>query len=66
MKNLTPIQSIRKHCLECSGNAYKEVKECPIVDCLLYPFRLGKNPNYKNNQNKSLPQFDKQETTKNS
>lgn len=47
MKNkyLSPLKSIRKNCLECSNQQPKEVKECSIIDCPLYPFRLGKNPN---------------------
>jgi hypothetical protein len=41
---LTPIRAIRKFCLECSGGSVKEVRECIIKDCLLYDFRLGRNP----------------------
>lgn len=47
MKNLTPTKAIRLYCLQCSGGAYSEVRDCIIKDCTLYPFRLGKNPNYK-------------------
>jgi len=43
-KRLTPIKSIRKHCLECSGGSVKEVRECIIENCPLYPYRLGKRP----------------------
>ncbi|OGU41037.1 MAG: hypothetical protein A2315_10895 [Ignavibacteria bacterium RIFOXYB2_FULL_35_12] len=46
-KNLSPLKSIRKNCLECSNQQPKEVKECHIEDCPLYPFRLGKNPHRK-------------------
>lgn len=46
-KTMTPIKSIRKCCLECSGGSAKEVRECKITDCPLYSFRLGKNPNRK-------------------
>ena len=47
MKTLTPIKAIRSKCLECSAGQPKEVRECVIHDCALYPFRLGKNPNRK-------------------
>jgi hypothetical protein len=30
--------------LECSNGSPLEVKECPIDDCPIYPYRLGKNP----------------------
>jgi len=44
---LTPIQAIRKHCIQCSGGSVKEVRECIIKDCPLYDFRLGTNPRRK-------------------
>lgn len=33
------LRVIHKHCLECSGHSIKEVRECQIDDCFLYPFR---------------------------
>lgn len=44
MKYRTPLQAIKRHCFECSGNSYKERELCDIKDCPLHPFRLGKNP----------------------
>ena len=45
MKKITsPIKAIRAKCIECSNENYAEIKECPITDCHLYPFRFGKNP----------------------
>jgi hypothetical protein len=41
---MTPLQAIRKHCLDCSGGSYSEVKLCVINDCRLYPYRMGHNP----------------------
>ena len=41
------LKSVRKKCLECSGDSRQEVKECPITSCALYPYRLGRNPNRK-------------------
>ena len=39
-----PVKAIRAYCMECSCGQTSEVKECPIVKCPLYPFRMGKNP----------------------
>lgn len=44
---LTPLKAIKKHCLECSGYEKKQVRECTIKDCVLFPFRQGSNPNRK-------------------
>lgn len=41
---MTPMQAIKAKCTECSESA-REVKNCPVKDCALYPFRLGRNPN---------------------
>jgi len=40
----TPLKAIRKKCLDCSNNQYKDVKLCPIVRCSLWPYRFGKRP----------------------
>lgn len=44
---LTPLRAIRKKCLDCSAGSSNEVKTCEILDCPLYPYRLGKSPNRK-------------------
>ena len=44
---ITPLKAIKKHCLECSGYEKKQVRECAIKDCVLFPYRLGSNPNRK-------------------
>lgn len=44
---MTALQSIRAKCLDCVCGSSAEVKACPCVDCALYPFRLGHNPNVK-------------------
>lgn len=44
---LTPLKAIRRYCIECSGDSYNEVRNCPIKECPLYPFRFGHNPNRK-------------------
>lgn len=43
-KYLTPLQAIRKKCLDCCGGAYGVIRDCPIRTCTLYPYRLGKLP----------------------
>ena len=40
----SPVKAIRAKCLECSCESAGEVKDCPVTDCALYPFRFGKNP----------------------
>lgn len=45
---MTPIKAIRAKCLDCCESAY-EVRQCPVEDCPLYMYRLGKNPNIHRN-----------------
>jgi hypothetical protein len=66
MKKLTPVQAIRKNCLDCSGGSTKEVKNCHIKDCVIYPFRLGTNPNYSKGDSKPQPNQDNSKNTENS
>lgn len=53
-KHSTPIQAIRKKCIDCSGGSTKEVRLCPCKDCDLYPFRMGTNPFHKLSKQKYL------------
>lgn len=46
-RNLTPVRAIRLKCLECGTWSAKEVRECRIDNCALFPFRFGKNPSRK-------------------
>ncbi len=46
-KILTPLRAIRAKCIDCSAGSIKEVRECVMLDCPLYPSRLGKSPNRK-------------------
>lgn len=41
-KQLSPLKTIRKYCLECCRESAHEVKLCPAKDCPLYGYRLGK------------------------
>jgi hypothetical protein len=38
----SPLKAIRAKCLDCSGGQVKEVRQCPITSCPLYPFRMGR------------------------
>lgn len=46
-KILTHLRAIRAKCIDCSAGSMKEVRECVMLDCPLYPYRLGKSPNRK-------------------
>ena len=39
-----PVKAIRAFCIDCCGGSSNEVKLCTAPKCVLYPFRLGKNP----------------------
>jgi len=38
---LTPLQAIRRKCLDCSCKSKDEVANCPLTSCPLWNFRLG-------------------------
>jgi hypothetical protein len=44
MKHRTVIRAIRANCIDCSGGQLKEVRECYITWCALWPYRMGKRP----------------------
>ena len=39
------LKVIRAHCIDCCCDQPNEVKNCGCVNCNLYPFRFGKDPN---------------------
>lgn len=43
-ENTNVTRAIKLKCLDCSTYNINEIKECPVKECPLYPFRLGKNP----------------------
>ena len=43
-ENTNVLRAIKLKCLDCSTYNINEIKECPVKNCPLYPFRLGKNP----------------------
>ena len=38
------VKIMRQFCLDCMGGNKAAVKECETGDCLIHPFRFGKNP----------------------
>jgi hypothetical protein len=38
------VKIMRRFCLECQGNNMAFVLECEMEDCLIHPYRMGKNP----------------------
>ena len=52
MAALTPLKAIRAKCLDCSNDQRKEVKECPITKCPIWPYRMGKRPAVDESVNK--------------
>jgi hypothetical protein len=45
MGNKRPsVKIMRQFCLECVGGSKKAVGDCETSDCLIHPFRFGKNP----------------------
>jgi len=48
------LKAIRMKCLDCSAGNSNEVKLCPIKDCPLYKYRLGKNPYRKSKTEKQI------------
>lgn len=57
------LAAIRANCLECSGGSRKQVRNCEIKHCKLWPYRMGeKNPQKrkggKGNTYRQLTVFD--------
>jgi hypothetical protein len=43
-KPMSPMQAIRRKCLDCSAGQTIEVRLCEAVACPLWPFRAGQHP----------------------
>jgi len=43
-KALTPIQSIRAKCIDCSTGSLVEVRLCTVRTCPIWGYRMGKRP----------------------
>ena len=46
-KKRSSVKNLRRFCLDCMGGNKAAVKECSTYDCLIYHFRMGKNPALK-------------------
>ena len=40
----TPIKAIRLKCIDCCCGQLKEIKLCTVINCALYPYRMGRRP----------------------
>ena len=40
----TPIKAIRQMCKDCTCDQPKEIRNCTIIDCPLYAYRMGRRP----------------------
>ena len=52
-EKVTPLKAIKSHCKKCVGGGTRAIKKCPHEDCVLFPFRLGKDPGRKGSGNKT-------------
>lgn len=43
-KGRPSVKVMRIFCLQCMGGSPTMVRECETGDCLIYPYRFGKNP----------------------
>jgi hypothetical protein len=44
--DLRPLKAIRAKCIDCSGGSTSVATECHILDCPLWPYRLGRRPKF--------------------
>ncbi len=44
MKVLRPLKAIRAKCLDCCCGQMSVIRDCPIPECSLHPYRMGKRP----------------------
>ena len=35
-------KAIRAKCVDCTNHQPKEIRLCPVLDCELWPYRMGK------------------------
>jgi len=40
----SPVKAIHAFCVDCMGGSAYEVRGCNSYNCVLHPFRFGKNP----------------------
>ena len=47
-------QAIQTKCLSCSGFSIDRVRNCPLNDCLLFPFRMGVGKQDPKNRDRAI------------
>lgn len=50
----SPLKSIRAFCVMCVGCYPRAVAKCKATDCVLHPFRFGRNP-FQKHVNRKKP-----------
>lgn len=40
----TPIKAIRAKCMDCTCHQLREIRECHLTECPLWPYRMGTRP----------------------
>lgn len=55
-----PVKAIGAWCLDCCGGSQIARKECGAPDCVLYPFRFGKNPYRAPRAHRPMPEHTKE------
>jgi hypothetical protein len=43
-RQISPMEAIRRKCLDCCAGQIIEVRLCEAVTCALWPFRAGRHP----------------------
>ena len=40
----TPVKAMRKKCIDCCNGQYEEIRNCTVINCALYAYRMGRRP----------------------
>ena len=43
-KGHSTLDAIRRKCIDCTAGFAPAISGCEMIDCALWPFRMGKNP----------------------
>ena len=57
MVDLNRRKAVRERCLNCTGWSHKEVTNCILKDCQLYPFRSGKGKQDAKTRSKAIRKY---------
>ena len=38
------MKAVRQNCLDCMCGSASEVRHCQVTQCMLFPYRFGRNP----------------------